>query len=238
VDAKRWLRELRAELERRRLPPTYVERFVGELSEHLNDFSEDRMSTDANDLHGVFSRLGAPGQVAEAAAKEFRKARFARRHPVLAFVVMPIVALPLLWTAKVIAVILLVKSLGIEQGQTDVHSTVWRAADAALPYVIVALTALPVAIAAVFFCLLARRAGTDWRWTLAACSLLAVVGGVAIASLTLPTATTKGSFSFGFGVSRHPSPAQLLQFVLPLLICGWALWRQIRGAKAGRPLGA
>ena len=83
----------RAELARRKLPPLYVERFVSELSDHLTDWREDRMSTDAKDLHGVFERLGSPGQVAASAAQEYRRARFSRRHPVLMFVVLPLVAL-------------------------------------------------------------------------------------------------------------------------------------------------
>jgi hypothetical protein len=226
MDAKHWLRELQAELVRRKLPPLYVERFVGEMSDHLHDFMEDRMSTDAKDLHGVFHRLGAPQQVAASAAREHARARFSRRHPILMFVALPVLSLPLLWIAKITTVVLLIKALGIEQGAADVHSNVWRAADAALPYLMVAVTALPVAIAATFFCYLARRAGVSWRWTLAACSLLAVVGGAAIATMTLPTATTQGSLRFGLGVSMHPSAAQLLQFLIPLAIAGWVILRQ------------
>jgi hypothetical protein len=112
-----------------------------------------------------------------------------------------------------------------------VHSTVWQAAEVTLPYVIVSLTVVPVAIAATFFCYLARRASVNWRWTLAACSLLAVIGGAAIAQLALPTATSKGSLTFGFGISAHPNPSQILQFALPLAICGWAIWRQLRAGE-------
>ena len=90
MDAPHWLHELRAELARRKLPPLYVERFVSEMSDHFSDCMEDRMSTDAKDLHGVFQRLGTPGDVARSAAHEFRQARFSRRHPVLMFVVLPV----------------------------------------------------------------------------------------------------------------------------------------------------
>ena len=228
MDALPWLNELRVELARRKLPPLYVERFVLELSDHFSDCMEDRMSTDAKDLHGVFQRLGSPGQVASSAAQEYRRAKFSRRHPVLMFVLMPVLALPVLWFAKIMLVLLLVKALGIEEGgAVGIQSAIWRGADAALPYVIVAMTAVPVAIAAAFFCRLALRADVNWKWALASCSLLAIIGGAAVAQLALPTETSKGSLSFGFGISTHPSPAQMLQFLLPLAIGGWAIWRQV-----------
>jgi hypothetical protein len=231
VDAPHWLHELRAELARRKLPPLYVERFVSEMADHFTDCMEDRMSTDAKDLHGVFERFGTPGEVARSAAQEFRKAKFSRRHPVLMFLVLPVLSLPLLWFGKVALVVALIKLFGLQSDQYEVHSTVWQAAEVALPYVIVSLTVVPVAVAAAFFCYLARRAAVNWRWTLAACSVLAVIGGAAIAQLALPTATSKGSLSFGFGISTQPNPSQILQFLLPLAICGWATWRQLRASE-------
>ncbi len=227
MDARPWLNELRAELARRKLPPLYVERFVLELSDHFSDCMEDRMSTDAKDLHGVFQRLGSPSQVASSAAQEFRRAKFSRRHPVLMFVLMPVLSLPILWFSKIALVILLIKTLGIEEGKVDIHSTVWRSADAALPYLMVAMTAMPVAIAATCFCMLARRADVNWKWLLAACGVLAIVGCAGMAQITLPTATSTGSLSFGLGYSAHPSPLQMLQFLVPLAIGGWAIWRQV-----------
>ena len=229
MDAKRWLDELRTQLVRRKLPPLYVERFVVELSDHLTDCMEDRMSTDAKDLHGVFQRLGPPGQVAAAAADEYRRARFSRRHPVLMFVVLPIVALPLLWAASVVLLILVAKLLGIETGQVVTGGPAWQWANTVLPYATVALLIVPLAVAATFFCRLAARAGVSWRWSLSACALLAVLGGAAMTQFVLPTETTKGMFQFGFSISKHPSASQMLQFLLPLSIGGWAAWRQLSG---------
>lgn len=239
MDAKRWLRELRAELGRRKLPPLYVERLVWELSDHLHDFLEDRMSTDAKDLHGVFDRLGAPAEVADGAASEYRRARFSRRHPVLVFVVLPILALPLLWAASVLAVVATVKLLGLESGHVVTSDPAWQWANAVVPYFVVGLMVVPIAVAAWFFCRLGARASVSWKWSLVACLLLAVIGGLAMAQLALPTDTSRGSLSFGFGLSMHPSASQLLQFLLPLSIGGWAVWRQIKtGGSVGRALRA
>lgn len=230
MNAERWLLELRAELVRRKLPPLYVERMVLELSDHVSNLLEDRMSTDAKDLHGVFDRLGSPGNVAASAAREFCKARFSRRHPVLMFVLAPVLSLPLLWFCSVVTLILTVKMLGIESGNSTTGA-VWRAADAAVPYVIVALMVIPVALAAAFFCRIAARAGVSWKWSLAACGLIAILGSAAMTHFVLPTETTQGTFSFGFRFALWPTTSQLLQFLAPLAICGWAIWRQVKANK-------
>jgi hypothetical protein len=238
MDARHWLRELRTELVARKLPPRYVERFVLELSDHLTDLTEDRMSTDAKDLHGVFDRLGAPGHVAHAAAKEYRQARFSRRHPVLMFVLLPILSLPVLWTAGVVALVVLVKLMGIESGKVVTSEPVWQWANAVVPYLVVGLMVIPLAIAAAFFCRLASRAAVSWKWSLAACLLLAAFGGMAVAQFMLPTDTSQGRLTFGFGISAHPSASQVLQFLIPLAIGGWAVWQQLKRRDAGQALRA
>lgn len=234
MDAQHWLRELRAELARRRLPPQYVERFVLELSDHVTDFQEDRMSTDAKDLHGVFDRLGAPGQVADSAAKEYRKGRFSRRHPVLMFAILPILSLPFLWAAYAIAMLLAAKALGletgklgVESGQVDTSTAAWQWANACAPFFVVGLVLVPVGLATAFFSYLARRAGVSTRWIVALSFVLALVGGLATSQFVLPTETSQGRLMVGFGIGLHPSALQGLQFLLPLAIGGWAAWRQI-----------
>ncbi|HEY2894336.1 MAG TPA: hypothetical protein VGJ16_08990, partial [Pirellulales bacterium] len=83
MDAQRWLSRFRLELTRHRLPPPYVERLAQELSDHIHDFMEDRMSTDAKDLPRLGRHLGAPSRVATEAAAEYRRGKFAARHPIL-----------------------------------------------------------------------------------------------------------------------------------------------------------
>lgn len=231
MDAKHWLRELRTELVRRKLPPAYVERFVLELSDHLTDLMEDRMSTDAKDLHGVFDRLGQPDQVALSAATEYRRARFSRRHPLLMFVVLPIFSLPVLWVGYVALMLAAAKFLGLETGKVDTSTRLWQWANAGVPFVVLGMLLVPVAAAAFFYCRLAARAAVSWQWTLAACVVLALMGGLAMTNFVLPTEYTQGQFSIGYGLSLHPSASQVLQFLLPLSIGGWAVWRQIKGRR-------
>jgi hypothetical protein len=215
-------------LEQRKLPSEYVARLVTELSDHLVDFLEDPMSTDAKDLHGVFQRLGEPAHVAARAAREHRQARFSRRHPVVMFVVLPILALPVLWFASLFAVVMLLSFLDLQWGSPAIGGPIWQRASACLPFVVVAILVLPASLTAAFFCAKARKAMVDWRWTLAACTLLAVISGLAAIEVMLPEGQFHGRILFGFSLKRYPSASQTLQFLLPLAICGWTIWRQVK----------
>lgn len=241
MDARQWLEQVRGELGRRKLPPFYAERLVEELSDHLTDFLEDRMSTDAKDLHGVFHRLGSPATVAATAAGEFRKQRFSRRHPVLVFVVMPIATLALLWAS---AIFLFASAAGIVSWLTtgrEEHFPEWLVAG--MPVFASAIVLAPIALTAVFFCRIAGRAAVGWKWPAGACLMLAIIGGAAFFDMKIssidrglihgtqfrdvsPPPPPTGSMMFGFGLNTRPRPWQILQFTVPLAICACFIWRQ------------
>ncbi len=227
MDAQQWLEQVHAELRRKKLPPLYVERFLSELSDHIFDSVEEPMSTDVRELHKLTHHLGTPREIAATAAHEFRKAHFCRRHPVLMFVALPIVALPLAWTACLVVVLALAKALGLETGGAGIGGAVHRWAEINAQVVMLAMLVVPSAIAAALFSRAARKANVSWKWTLTACSILAILAGTAAATMILPGAGTRGSFMFGFGLSMHPSYAQMLQFAVPMAIGGWALYRQL-----------
>lgn len=228
MDARVWLDQVRSECLRQNLPPLYVERLVSELSDHLFDFMEDSMSTDAKEFSYATSRLGMPGEIATLAAREYRQQRFSGRHPLLTFVLSPIVTLLMLWAAPIACSILAAKALGI-----DSSADLSPAANSMMPLVAMGYVLAPIAVAAAFYCRLATKAAVSWKWTLATCVILALIGGTAFASVTLPTAVSKGTIMFGFGVGLRPRPQQWLQFALPLSIGCWAIYRQMSpGRKA------
>jgi hypothetical protein len=236
MDAQRWLSRFRLELTRHRLPPPYVERLAQELSDHIHDFMEDRMSTDAKDLPRLGRHLGAPSRVATEAAAEYRRGKFAARHPILMFVLMPILSLPILWAAWVISILLVAKMLGLQTGEPTNSGPVADWANAVLPFLIVGLLFLPSALCAALYCRLADRAALSWKWSLTACTLIAVIGGLAVTKIALPRGNIQGNIMFGFGVSSHPSASQVLQFLLPMVIVGWTIWRR-HGRLWPRPIG-
>ena len=244
MDAQQWLEQLHVALARQKLPPFYVERFVDELSDHLNDFLEDRMSTDAKDLRGVFHRLGTPAAVAATAAGEFRKQRFSTRHPVLTFVVFPVVALALLWTGAILSLVFAAQAVSWLNGSAPGERyPEWMLAS--MPVVACVVVMLPLVLCAAWFCRIARRAAVGWKWPLGACLVLAIIGGAAFFDMKIapidrglihgtqfrdvnppPPSPNNGQLMFGFGVNKYPRPWQIAQFSLPLAVCGLFAWRQ------------
>ncbi len=112
-----------------------------------------------------------------------------------------------------------------------------------MPFIVGAMVLTPIALAAWFFCRLARKHQISWKWALAACVLLGVLAGPSMidvgirgtypsgmlhgSKVTSPTAKqAQGFLMFGFGLSKHPSLAQIAQFALPLTIAAWAICRQ------------
>ncbi len=232
MDKQQWLSELRREFVRRKLPPLYVERLMSELSDHLNDFMEDHMSMDATDLRDAVRPLGLPSQIATAAAHEFRKQHFSGRHPVITFVALPVLALPMLWAAILLGLVAVGKAIarlsGLESTGTTSLSQLPDWFVASLPIIAATIVLAPVIASAAFFCRLAAKAVVNWKWPMLTCFLLAVVGGMAISDVSMPTAGSGGRLVFGFGVRRNPAASQIVQFSVPLAIGALATWRQTR----------
>jgi len=243
VDARHWLEQLRGELAQQKLPPFYVERLVVELTDHLQDFQEDRMSTDARDLHGMFHSLGSPGEIAAAARDEFRKQRFCLRHPVVTFGVLPVFTLLLFWVGAIVAMVAgseIIKWIGGESiGEMPGFAAF------GMPVLALGIVTLPIMAATMWFCRIARRSHVSWKWQVLACSLIAllafsVFGDVLVPGANrsllhaktiritdpIPEQAEKYHLSFGFEVGKHPTALQLVQLLIPMLILGGALWRQ------------
>jgi hypothetical protein len=205
------------------LPSHYVERLVSELADHYSDFMEDTMRKDAN-VSQVTAPLGGADEVAAQAAYEYRHARFCGRHPILSLIVLPIVALPLLWAAALAAALFVGYLAGFESGRSVAPTTqAW--AEWSLPGVTFATVLVPIVLAVAVCCKLASRAAVGWKWILGTSLLIAVLGSTAMFRMALPTLEQKGSLQVGFGVSTHPSLAQIVQFLLPLAIGAWTIWR-------------
>ena len=80
---------------------------------------------------------------------------------------------------------------------------------------------LPIGVTPAMFCWLAPRAGVGRKWSVLACSLIALVGAANSMNIALPTVSAKGFVSFGFGITEHPSIFQIVKFSVPLAICAW-----------------
>jgi hypothetical protein len=98
------------------------------------------------------------------------------------------------------------------------------------------------------FCRVARSSGAPWKWPLVACVILAVIGSAAFLDVALPGTNQRGllhntrfapevlqqntkhgavTMGMGFNLSKHPHWWQIVQFCLPLAICGVAAYREM-----------
>lgn len=113
MEAQRWLEGLADELRSRGLPHRYVERYVGELSDHLNDIEceEQVMSTEAS----IERKMGTPEQLTAAALTEYHRITFAGRHPWLTFVLAPV---PTLALVVVVYLLILIGGASMLEGAT------------------------------------------------------------------------------------------------------------------------
>ena len=172
-----WLDDVRKWLVRNALPPSYIQRFIGELSDHLEDLKEEIISTNAN----VCSRLGQPEQVAEAVVVAYQRRTFLGRHPVAAFLVFAVsspVSLIALISLAIVGWLVFDEACN-RLGGTDHLLMPLRkfepATSLVLPYVLSLLTVvIPCTLASIFSCKLAKRLRIGRKWMLLSCAILGV----------------------------------------------------------------
>lgn len=236
-----WLDEVLRRLAKRGLPPNYVQRFAEELSDHLEDFKEENMNTEAD----VYSRLGKPEQVANAAVVAYRRRSFLGRHPTVAFLVFglsPIASLVLLasfcmaglWVSDEAS-----KWMGVDTEQCLRNLKRFEpVTSAVMPYVLsLLIVVIPSILASMLYCVLAGRLGIGRKWILVSCVVLAATALMPICSAELSDVPGKSRLMVGawnplyiehlWGsiVWSFCSPRQLFQFFVPLAVGGWFVWR-------------
>jgi hypothetical protein len=237
-----WLDELRRQLAGRGLPSAYIERFAGELCDHLEDLKEENMSNDSE----LVSRLGHPEQVAEAAALSYRQRSFLGRHPTAAFFVFAVS--PIIWQVILfVVVVLAVKALAAIAYQLGFLSENGRYAPPtplqleATQYAFSFLfVVLPSLLAAVLYCRLGRRLGMARAWMWASCIVLAAMallpcwyvrlGADAAGHLCVIGGLSIPFLGYGWSVC-YLHISQLIQLAVPLLIGWWFLRRRGRWGR-------
>jgi uncharacterized integral membrane protein len=222
-----WLEEVQRRLAQSNLPPTYVQRFAEELSDHLEDFKEENMNTDTNGL----ARLGDPKQVAEAAVVAYRQRSFLGRHPTVAFLVFglsPVVSLIVLFVAFSCLIGLSLFSIGITNEQSNRLGIVGSAVACFMQSLLTVV--IPSILATILYGQLAKRLDIGRKWILLSSVTLAVFAS----SICYWRVETEGpSWMLGFlwsGFFSGGSVAQiqhLVQFVVPLAV-GWWFMRHGR----------
>jgi hypothetical protein len=238
-----WLDDVQRRLAKRGLPPAYIQRFADELSDHIEDFKEKNMSTEAN----AYSRLGKPEHVADAAVTEYRRRSFLGRHPMAAFLVFAVS--PVLSQIVLFAVVVLgVRAVAAVAYQLGLLSNDGRFVPPSpfevevTQYIFSLLfVVIPTIFAAMLYCKLGRRLGLATPWMVCSCVILAAMAMLPCWCVRLgadaaghPCVVGSLSFPlFDYGWSEcWLNISQLVQLTAPLLI-GW--WLLCHGRLQRRP---
>jgi hypothetical protein len=222
-----WFDDLRRQLAGRGLPPAYVERFVAELSDHLEDLMEEKMSMDSE----MISRLGHPEQVAEAAAVAYRQRSYLGRHPMAAFLVFAVS--PVVWEVVLFVVVLLTVKVSAavayqlgylsEQGRYVPPST--TALEITQYVFSFFFIVIPSLLVAVLYCRLGRRLGMARGWMWVSCIVVAMMTLLPWWYVRLG-ADAVGHPRVVGGLSSPVINYEMIQLAVPLLIGWWFLRRR------------
>jgi hypothetical protein len=232
MDSQRWLEAVRTELSARRLPRRYVTRLMRELSDHIHDGMENPMSTEARALSNPIDRLGRPHDVAATAAEQFRRRRFAARHPFLTFAIGPLLLLPVISIAFIAPPLWTVGML-LEWLEVSETTSMGPVIASGLEWFIAASLTSAAALLVIAFAGLGRRTAVHWRWPLIAGIVLATIAGAVYSEAEANTVDHHGLLMIGMAYPiRFPTIHQWIQFIVPLGAAGWMTWRQRRSELA------
>jgi hypothetical protein len=217
MDSPQWRDGLIKELRRQRLPEHYAARLVEELTDHADDLFQENLGMDAKQDLEV--QLGNPKQLAAVAKAEFQRRTFAARHPVVAFVVAPIVAPFGALIATCLCIEMAMELVGvfwnldaISRGQT---LYLIHAVDLLVRFV-------PFVLSAWLFVRIGQRSG-ERNWSIGACGIVALIAVIFQTTLYEGVVPGGGSWSIGFGLRLGLD--QILQAAVPIALGVW-VWRQ------------
>ncbi len=230
MESQPWLNRVRQRLAKHVLPPSYVQRFIEELSDHLDDLKAEGMDQNSS------SRLGEPEQVADTAVAAYRRRSFLGRHPTAAFLVFaisPVMSFICLFLLACAALVLL-EVVGERMG---ILSYVVTPVLPVSRYVFSVLTIIISAtLVSILYCWIAKRWSVGKAWILASCVVLAGAADLSpwvvhprldssghyVVPVTLMIPGRCGSYGWDLAITI----VQLVQFLVPLAIGWWFLRRK------------
>ena len=178
----------------------------------------------------VESQLGQPDVLAKVAATNRRQSTIFGRHPIWSFLVAPIPLVMVAWIAFFFVCFGVLEALPWLFGTNyAIEGRAVRDWPALLVYLVrsveVTMRFVPPGVAAALLCWCARRGGMSWRWTTAACGLVALIAGALLVQLNLPAEAGQGNFllGFGFGLWMYRW-VNLVQLLVPLAVAALFLW--------------
>ena len=175
----------------------------------------------------------APQDVARQAAVAFRRRNFCGRHPVLMFLIAPILGVPVAYFLGLLmapGAALLWKTL--YPGIASYDMSPLQVAE--LRLLCTAVQVVPVAGLAALVAWLAARSGVHRGWPIAACAILGLIVAASHFDMFVSPLPQKSSITIGLGYHGwRQGLLQLARFAVPL---GVGMWIFGRGVKAKPPV--
>jgi len=200
-----FIKQLRCQLVNLGCPIARVRRLVREVADHREDLKQaalsDGLSESAAEIHAD-TLLGNPLELAERLTMALRQSSWWGRHSIIGFCVLPLLAVPVLWSLLMFLSLWLAFAIGYALDQNRLHVAADNPANFHHMFLVVhGADCLAIALVTLLFCWLARRSALSFKWTVTACvicSLYAMFSWIRIAphSLTLGLTLTPQWFRF------------------------------------------
>lgn len=178
------------------------------------------MSVDTWTGATLTGRLGHPQTIAAAAECSRLPVRFARRHPLVTYLIVPVPLLLAFWVAYAAGLI------GLANLFDGFRDAPWAVRLAEV--LVHGIAYIPTLLLTFGIAWLAMRSQARFGWWCAATVLVALVSGMLMVTLTMPKTPGTGSLQLGLGVPL--ALAQWPQALLPLGVTAVFMLR----AKLGR----
>jgi hypothetical protein len=186
MDSYNFREQFEAELRRRRIPNRYIQRSLAELDDHIADLQEERnidMNTArkpdtvadrsyAANVINLQERLGDPTQLAAFAAQQYHNRSFLGRHPILTFITLP---LPLIAVCSTLVVFSFFPGgYLLDRFCPNLDNDYPLALGILLAVSFWSFIVIPPLSVFLLVCRIGRRNALSWRWSVIACTLVAL----------------------------------------------------------------
>ena len=208
-----FIESLRRRLVELGCPLAQARRLVQEVADHREDLKQAALAEGLSEV-GAETRadvqLGDPLALAEQLLVALRRSSWWGRHCVIGFGVLPVLAVPVLWLALLFLQLSLEFTLGFGWDPEKLHAAaanpvVFRH----LVIVIQCADSIAIALVALLFCWLARRAAVSFKWLVLSCVICSLYASFVYARIR--------PHHFMLGITWTP---QWIEAAIPLLIAG------------------
>jgi hypothetical protein len=208
-----FIEQLRRRLGELGCPRMQVRRLVQEVADHHEDLKQAALSeglSEANAEAHANAQLGDPVALAEHLMVMLLRSSWWGRHSLIAFCLLPLLAVPVLWTLFLMLGLSLEFALGFGWDWKKLHVATDN--PVAFHHLVLALHGadyVAIALVTLLFCWLARRSGVSLKWMVIACAICSLYASFVYARIW--------PHNFEVGITWTP---QWIEAAIPLLIAG------------------